>query len=298
VNLLLPILATLIWAGSTVVNRLSVGTIEPAAISFYRWLTALLVLTPVVLPRTWRVRHEARPHLHKLFVLGVLGMSLYQSLAYFAAHTVTATSMGLILASMPLLTMLLAAPILGTRPTWEVVVGALISFFGLAWLISGGDLSQLWQQGMGRGEAMMLLASLSYSLYCVLVKRWRIPLPTWESLYIQIFFGTLVLIPAFVMAPRVRLTAENLPLVLFAGLFASALAPGLWMRGLNSIGAEKTAVLMNLVPLFTAVLALLMLGEQMHHYHFVGGALILGGIALAQLRTFTTRGAVPADVAP
>lgn len=281
-NLLLPILATLIWAASTVVNRLSVGVIDPAAISFYRWLTALLVLSPVLLPKVWRLRRQIRPHLHKLLLLGLLGMSLYQSLAYFAAHTVTATSMGLILATMPLLTVLLAFPVLNTRPTATLLVGAVVSFAGLAWLLAAGDLPSLWQQGVGQGELMMLLASLSYALYCVLVKRWQIPLPTWECLYVQILCGTLLLIPPFILAPSIALTARNIPLVLFAGLFASALAPGLWMHGLQNLGAEKTAVLMNLVPLFTAILAIGLLGETLHLYHAVGGGLILLGIGLAQ----------------
>ncbi|HJR28140.1 MAG TPA: EamA family transporter [Pseudomonas sp.] len=281
-NLLLPILATLIWAASTVVNRLSVGVIDPAAISFYRWLTALLVLSPVLLPKVWHLRRQIRPHLPKLLLLGLLGMSLYQSLAYFAAHTVTATSMGLILATMPLLTVLLAFPVLNARPTPMLLIGALISFAGLAWLLAAGDLPSLWQQGVGQGELMMLLASLSYALYCVLVKRWQIPLPTWESLYVQILCGTLLLVPPFLLAPSIALTTRNISLVLFAGLFASALAPGLWMRGLQNLGAEKTAVLMNLVPLFTAILAIGLLGETLHLYHAVGGGLILLGIALAQ----------------
>ena len=61
-----------------------------------------------------------------------------------------------------------------------------------------------------------------------------------------------------------------------------ALAPGVWMRGLQTLGPEKTAVLMNLVPLFTAVLAIVLLGETLHLYHAVGGGLILLGIGLAQ----------------
>lgn len=282
-NLLLPVLATLIWAASTVVNRMAVGLIDPAAISFYRWLVAAVVITPFVLTTAWSVRRTIRTHLAKLFALGCLGMSLYQSLAYFAAYSVTATSMGLILATMPMLTVLLAIALLRARPTVGTLAGALISFLGLAWLISTGDLGTLLRQGIGKGEFMMLMASLSYALYCVLVKRWQIPLPTWVSLYVQILCGTLVLVPPYLLTPSVALTADNLPLVLFAGLFASAMAPGLWMRGLASLGAEKTAALMNLVPLFTAMLAIMLLGETLHLYHAVGGGLILFGIALGQM---------------
>ena len=114
------------------------------------------------------------------------------------------------------------------------------------------------------------------------MKRWQIPLTIWESLYVQILCGTLLLVPPFLLASSMTLSAKSLPLVLFAGLFASALAPGLWIHGLQRLGAEKTAVLMNLVPLFTAVLAIGLLGETLHLYHAVGGGLILLGIALAQ----------------
>src|SRR5690606_39995373 len=61
-NLLLPILATLIWAASTVVNRLAVGLIDPAAISLYRWLVATLVITPFVLASAWNARQVIRTH--------------------------------------------------------------------------------------------------------------------------------------------------------------------------------------------------------------------------------------------
>ena len=76
-----------------------------------------MLLSPWLLPRVWRQRKLIARHFWQLFILGVLGMALYQSLAYFAAHTVSAMSMGLILGTMPLLTLLLAIPLLRTRPT-------------------------------------------------------------------------------------------------------------------------------------------------------------------------------------
>lgn len=279
---LFPILASLIWAGSTVVNRLAVGAIEPAAISFYRWLLAFILLSPWLLPRAWKQRRLIRRHFWQLFALGVLGMALYQSLAYFAAHTVSATSMGLILGTMPLLTTLLASPLMGVRPTPSVWLGCLVSFCGLALLISAGQPSRLWREGMGLGEFLMLMASLSYAVYCLLLKRWQLPIATWESLYVQVFCGLIVLLPAFLLAPSVQLTAHNLPLVVYAGLFASALAPGLWNHALGEIGAERIAVFMNLTPLFTGLLAVVLLGEELHGYHAIGGGLILFGIAVVQ----------------
>ncbi|MBP5084956.1 EamA family transporter, partial [Pseudomonas chlororaphis] len=85
-----PLLAVFIWAGNTVINKLAVGAIFPAEIGFYRWLLAGLLFTPFMLKAV--VAHWAviRPNLGKIFILGVLGMAVYQSLAYFAATLTSA----------------------------------------------------------------------------------------------------------------------------------------------------------------------------------------------------------------
>ena len=88
--------AVLIWSVNAIVSKLSAGAIDPAAISFYRWLLALLALTPFVLPAVWRNRREVAKALWKLLVLGLLGMVLYQCLTYYAAHSVTALFMGIL----------------------------------------------------------------------------------------------------------------------------------------------------------------------------------------------------------
>lgn len=282
-HVLLPILATLIWAGNTIVSKLSAGAIEPAAISFYRWLVALLALTPFMLPKVWKLRAQVRPYWRKLVVLAALGMVMYQSLAYFAAHSVSAMSMGLIIAAIPPMTMLIGMVVLRTRPSPGMLIGALISFVGLSWLLSAGHPVRLLQQGLGRGELMMLLASTSYAAYGVLVKRWALPIGNGESLYLQVLCGTVLLLPGFLLSPSVALTAHNLPLVLYAGLLASTLAPWFWMRGLLRLGPDKTAMLMNLTPVFTAAFAVLLLGEPLQVHHWVGGVLTLLGVAVAQL---------------
>ncbi|MGG6177473.1 DMT family transporter [Pantoea allii] len=279
---LFPLFAVLIWSVNAIVNKLSAGAIEPAAISFYRWLLALLVLTPFVLPGVIRRWQAIRPHLWRLMVLGLLGMALYQSLAYYAAHSVSALFMGIIAALIPLLTVLLSVLILRIAPTVGILVGSLISFCGLIWLVSAGNLHQLLNHGIGAGEAMMLAASSCYALYGVMTKRWSIPLPVWQSLYVQIAFGVLLLLPGFLMTSDVSLTPRNLPLVAFAGLFASILAPWLWIHGVQKLGASITSIFMNLTPVFTAIIAVLFLHEHLHSYHWIGGGLTLTGVLLAQ----------------
>ncbi|MBN1086488.1 DMT family transporter [Erwinia aphidicola] len=281
-NFLFPLFAVLIWSINAVVSKMSATAIDPAAIFFYRWLLALLVLAPFALPGVWRHRQQVKQNGWKLLVLGLLGMVLYQSLAYYAAHSVSALFMGILNALIPLLTVLLSLLLLRLAPTVGILLGSLLSFCGLVWLVSQGNPAQLLSHGLGKGELMMFAASGSYALYGVLTKRWALPLPNWQSLWVQIFFGVLLLTPGFLMAPDVSLNAHNIPLVLFAGIPASVIAPFLWIQGVARLGASTTSIFMNLVPIFTAIIAVLFLHEQLHAYHYIGGGITIVGVALAQ----------------
>lgn len=281
-SFMFPLLAVLIWSVNAIVSKMSAAAIDPAAISFYRWLLALLVLTPFALPGVWRHRQQIARSWWKLLVLGLLGMVLYQSLAYYAAHSVSALFMGILNALIPLLTVLLSVVVMRLAPTVGILLGSLLSFCGLVWLVSAGQPAQLLSHGLGKGEMMMFAASASYALYGVLTKRWAIPLPNWQSLWVQIFFGVLLLTPNFLMAPDVSLNAQNIPLVLFAAIPASVLAPFLWIQGVMRMGASTASIFMNLVPIFTAIIAVTFLHESLHSYHFIGGGITLAGVILAQ----------------
>jgi drug/metabolite transporter (DMT)-like permease len=285
-NALFPLLAVLIWSVNAVVSKASATAIDPAAISFYRWVLALLTLTPFVLPGVLRNLAAVRVYWWKLLILGLLGMVLYQSLAYYAAHTVSALFMGVLNSLIPLLTVLISIVVIRIVPTVGIAIGTVLSFGGLLWLVSAGEPGQLLQHGIGKGELMMFAASASYALYGVLTKRWAITLPNWQSLYVQILFGVLLLLPNFLMATDVQLTRENIPLVLFAGIPASIIAPFLWIQGVMRMGANTASIFMNLAPVFTAVIAVIFLHEQLHSYHLIGGGITLIGVIVAQrLRT-------------
>ncbi|CDL82496.1 DMT family transporter [Xenorhabdus szentirmaii] len=285
-NLLFPLIAVLIWSINAVVSKAAATVIEPAAIAFYRWFIAFLTLTPFLLLPVLKQWRTVAQHWWKLFILGALGMVLNQSLAYYAAHTVSATIIGIFTSLIPLLTVIISIFALRVAPTVGITIGTVLSLFGLAWLVSKGNPASLLENGLGIGEVMMFIAAASYALYGVLTKRWEIPLPNWQSLYVQIGFGVLLLLPNFIMEKNVQLTEDNIFLVLFAGIPASILAPYLWIQGVIRIGANMTSIFMNLAPVFTAIIAVWFLHEKMQSYHLIGGAIVLAGVILAQqLRT-------------
>ena len=281
---LFPLLAILIWAANTVVAKAAAGVVDPAAISFYRWVIAALALSPFCLPQLWRRRAEIRPWLGKLLVLAALGMVLYQCLAYYAAHSTSATNMGVIGSLIPLLTLLQSALFFGQRPGKQALLGMSLSLFGVLWLLGQGNPLALLHDGINPGDGLMLLGSASYALYGLLIRRWQLPFGPWLNLYLQILLAVLLLIPVALSADSLAVPAEGWGLVLFAGLASSLLAAYCWMRGLASMGAERTSVFMNLMPLCTALIAVISLGEPIHGHHLIGGGLILTGVMISQFK--------------
>ncbi|PHM67828.1 hypothetical protein Xsto_00118 [Xenorhabdus stockiae] len=285
-NLLFPLIAVLIWSANAVVSKSAATSIEPGAIAFYRWFVAFLILTPFILLPVLKQWKTIIPHWWKLLILGFLGMVLNQSLIYYAAHTVSATLIGILTSLIPLLTIILSIFVLRITPTVGIILGSALSLFGLIWLVGKGEPSTLLENGLGIGDVMMFIASAAYALYGVLTKRWAIPLPNWQALYIQIGFGVLLLSPNFMMTEDVQLTSDNIPLVLFAGIPASIIAPYVWIQGVSRLGANMTSIFMNLAPVFTAIIAIVVLHEKMYSYHLIGGGIVLAGVMIAQqLRT-------------
>ncbi len=277
-----PLLAILIWAGNTVINKMAVGAIFPAEIGFYRWLLAGLLFSPFLLPKVWANRAAIRPHLTKVFVLGLLGMAVYQSLAYFAAALTSATNMGIILSLMPLMSLALAIVSLGQRLTAGALFGAVLSLGGVLVVVSAGHLASLLAHGLNQGDAMMLVATLAYAVYSTLLKKWQLRVPALQLLYLQVLVAIIVLLPLFMLSPKVGLGLGNIGLVLYACLLASMVAPLAWMQAVSRLGPSRTTLFFNLLPLITALIAAVVLHEQLALYHLVGGLLTLGGVILAE----------------
>jgi drug/metabolite transporter (DMT)-like permease len=280
-----PLLAVAIWTGNTLVTKAAATAIEPLSIAFYRWLLAGLVLSPFLLRSVWRQRSVVAQHWPKLAVLGCLGMGMYQGLAYEAAKTTSATHMGVVVALMPLLSTLLGNFLAKESLTLARLGGAGLSLAGLVVLSTQGQ-PGAWIDGAAHvGDALMLLAVTSYALYGVLLKRWAVPLTTWQALYVQIGFGVLLLAPLWWLAAPSPVTAQNLPLILYAGTAASIGAPFFWMRAIQRLGPAQASLYMNLLPVCVALAASSLLGEQLHGYHAVGGLLALVGVWWGQQPT-------------
>ncbi|AIO30836.1 eamA-like transporter family protein [Burkholderia cenocepacia] len=293
-SFLFPFCAIALWAGNVVVSKLSATTIDPSAITFYRLLLAVALMSVFTLRGAWRNRAQLAAHLPKLAVLGFLAMALFQSLSYEAARTTTATNMAIITALVPLLTMALSSLLVGDPPGAGMVAGGMLSLAGVVYLISGGHPLTIAARGVQPGDLLMLAASGAYALYGVLLKRWHMgALPAWQSTYVQAIVALACMVPMLLRlpAPAVWPTRASVPLILYAGVLASVVLPYLWMQGVKLLGPSRCAMYMNLLPVMTAGIAIVLLGESLKSYHVIGGGVALVGVVIAQ--RFPVRASAP-----
>ncbi len=164
-----------------------------------------------------------------------------------------------------------------------MIGGGILSFAGLIYLVSGGHPADLVAQGVHLGDALMLVAALVYALYGGAAQALE---PAAAGLavnpYMQAICALMIMFPAFLAtpAPLRQLDARTLPLIAYAGGLASVVLPFFRIRGIERLGPSRCAIFMNLLPVLTALGAIVMLGEPVRAYHLIGGGIHAAGCRL------------------
>ncbi|WP_269913451.1 DMT family transporter [Acinetobacter sp. HY1485] len=284
-NYLYPLLAILFWSGNVIVSKMASHQISPIAITCYRLILALAVMGTFVLIPTWRNRHTIFQYWKHLALGGFLSVSLFQFLSYQAATTTTATNMAIVTALIPLITIILSVFILKEKIHSGLVIGGSLSFFGILYLLGHGHISEVFTQGVHVGDVLMLIAAIGFALYGVLLKRWKMPIPAWQANFVMSAFALVYVLPFFVFLPatQMQLNHQTVPMILYAGIFSSILLSYLWIEGVRHLGPNKNSLFMNLLPIFTSIIAVVLLSESLQNFHFIGGSVTLIGILFAQI---------------
>jgi drug/metabolite transporter (DMT)-like permease len=283
--LLLLTATSLIWAGHSVVGKLAVGEIPPMTLTFLRWTFAL---GPIWFAARRTIADDLpalRRHWLYVLSLGGLGYTAFNALFYVSAHYTGALHMSLIQACIPALVLIGAALGFGARPTLMQSLGAAATVAGVAEIAAEGDFAKLATLDVNFGDLLLLIACLLYAYYA-LALRYRPAVSTIGFLAAMAFAAFVTSIPPFLWEVwRYGLampTPQGVAVLLYAALGPAFLAQLFFMRGVQLIGAGRAGVFVNLVPIFGALLAVILLGEPLATYHLIALALVIGGIALAQ----------------
>lgn len=280
-------LASLIWAGNALVARAFSGTIPPLSLAFWRWAIALMIILPLVARPLWQARHILQRAGWRLWVAALLAISLYNCFLYTAALSTPAINITLVSTCLPLATFIGAGVLLGEWPSRRAWLGLIVAMLGLLYLIAKGQLGLLLGLDFAQGDLLMLLATLDWALYSLLLRRWQgyFQLPPLVLLGALVLLGTLILTPLYAWdlyrGATFELNPANALAILYTAALASVLAYHLWNLGVVELGAARTAMSNYLMPVFTALLGWWLLDESLQLYHWIGGGLILAGLLLA-----------------
>jgi len=283
-------LPPLFWAGNAVLARMLVGEMPPLALSLMRWALALALFLPFV----WKGLVAAWPQLRAawrdVLWISLTGVAAYNSLQYVAVQTSTAVNVTLIAASTPVFALLFGVLFFGERARGAQWIGAALSIGGVLWVLLRGDLSNITRLDFVRGDLVMIVANITWSVYTWMLRKRRPQVPFGPFLAAQMLVGTLMILPLAVAesattTASIQWSPAALGVVLYVALFPSLLAYYCWDRGVARVGAVIPVHFANLTPLFAALLSTLLLGEAPHAYHLVGLAAIVGGIHFANRRS-------------
>jgi drug/metabolite transporter (DMT)-like permease len=278
------VLCWLLSAGVYIAAKAVATEMPPWALCFWRIVFAGLILFPAVLSHWSTVVLTVRQRWATLLVIGGLGLAITQGLMFTGLNYTSAINAGLILALMPIFTMIFARLLLGERVGRWQVAGSVIAGVGMVTIVLRGDLLALLRLDLNSGELLIVAAAICFALYTVFLRKAKFDLAR-LPLLVVLLAGALVTALPFYLWEIVHdeRTALNLKGVL--GL-AYAAGPGgalmyyLFNRSIEVLGASKAGVFLYLQTVFVAILAYLFLGERLAVYHLVGAAFILIGVVL------------------
>lgn len=281
----LLVLPTLFWAGNALVGRATVGTIPPISLSFWRWALALAL----ILPFTWRevVAHRRvfLDHWRAVVGMALTSVAAYNTLLYLALQTTTAINATLVSASLPVMILVLSRLWLAEPIRPPQAAGILVSAAGVLAVVSKGEAARLAGLHLSAGDGLVLAATLSWAVYSVMLRRYRLAVGGLALLTVLIAVGLVAILPLYLweLAQGARIAAGWTPWAAagYAALFPSLLAYYFWNQGVAAVGAGVAGLYIYLTPLFTAALAVALLDERLRWFHGLGGGLIFGGIWLA-----------------
>lgn len=276
----------MIWSGNFVVAKGVSEQIGPISLAFFRWLTATLLIAPFAWRRFKEEKETVRVHAKYLLWVALSGITIFNTCIYIAGHYTTAINMALIgTTSSPIFATVFAAVFLRDRPGRLRITGMLICLTGILLLLSRGSWQTLQAFRFSTGDLWVLTGAIAFAAYSTLVRKKPASISPLNFLFVIFAAGTLLLLPFFmvewVTAAPAKWSGSLWGIILYLGAGASVTAFLCWNLSIQKIGAGRTVLFGNLIPVFSVLEAVWLLGEKINRIHIISGSLVILGLILA-----------------
>lgn len=284
---LLLTLTALAWGGNVIASRLAAGQISPMALTTLRWVGVSLLLAAVMGRQVRAEWPVLAPRWRSILVMSALGFTLFNALMFGAAYHTTAINIAIVQGVVPVFVLGGALAVFGTRIRLVQILGMALTLGGVATVAAQGDFAKLAGLAFNIGDVWMVIACISYAAYTLALRnRPKVSgfvfftVLAWAALLISLPLLAYEVAAGTVIWPGLAGWA----ILLYVTVLPSFVAQIFFMRGVELIGPGRAGLFVNLVPVFGAILAVVILGEPFRLFHALALALVLGGIWLAEQR--------------
>ena len=281
---LLIIAAALIIASNHVLARYLNGVVPPMGMVFWRMVVGALFLLPITGYGLIANRHLILRHWKLFTVMGILFVPLGNGLIYTAYLFTTAINGGVVSASQPAITALLTWLMFRDAVNWKQGIGIVIAGIGVLVIITRGDPLAVLSMRMNIGDLIMLAAIAFAALYNVLIRKVPEQIPVPQLMVVVLVTGAVITLPLYIIETiylrPIPINLLTVGSILWVGIAVTAIAVALMSVAIRQIGANKASMSNYMRALFTALLAVVLLGEEFQTFHLIAMALVIGGVYL------------------
>ncbi|KJS87697.1 MAG: hypothetical protein JM58_03250 [Peptococcaceae bacterium BICA1-8] len=285
-NILL-VLAPLFWSLNFLIGKAIAGVIPPGAMTLFRWLITIIIILPFYRKQLVLDKKVFLTHWPLILIFGLTGYFINSAGAFLAVTYTTAINAAFIAALNPIAFAVISFIFFKERISNMQVIGIIISLVGVMWILFKGDILNILSLKINIGDGFMLISVLSWAVYSTVLKKKGTIFPLNTLFPAMVLGGILVSLPYFIGEAIFtgvdwlkNLDPKHYLSILAVGIFPSFLALYSWNTALQTVSSNHAAIFLNLIPVFTTILSILILGEQFVFYHVIGGLLIFSGVVM------------------
>ena len=285
----LLVFAAFCWSGNFIVGKYAyLFEVPPLTLNFLRWVSVWLILIPFTYKEIYKNLNHIKKNWIVISFMGVITISTFNSVVYLALTYTQVINAVLVLAAIPAVTIIISSLMKVDKTNIFQLIGLFLSIIGIGTIISNADLNKIFSLNFNKGDLWMLVCVLSWSLYSTLLKKHNFKFSQFTLIQLMVTVGIIFLIPQFFYEKSSGLDV-NLNKAFFVILFYVVIFPALaayycWQKGVEIVGPNRATMFIQLMPLLSALLAIIIFQEKLELYHFLGASFILLGIYLSNRR--------------
>ena len=273
-----------IWGGTFIAGRILALALPAAVGSLLRYVVALAALVFAARWLEGGLPRLTRRQVVGTVLLGATGILAYNLFFLGALARLPASRTSLIIALNPVVTIAAASLLLGERMSPRRWLGVAVALAGVWIVVSRGDVLGSVTGSVGVGELLMFGGVCSWAAYTLIGRRVLTGLTPLAATTYASLWGTAMLAvvaaPDLLASERADLTLPVVLSALYLGLLGTAVAFVWYYQAVQRLGASRTVIFNNLVPVFGATFGVLLLGEPLLPSMLLGGAVAVAGVML------------------